>query len=84
MSWALGEPVAPGTRPTLAAGDPHVVASLDTFNGYLTDHQIDFEKTTLKLGRELTIDPQTERSTDDEADRLFTRDYRKGYELPRV
>ncbi len=84
VSWALGEPVAPGTRPTLAAGDPHVVASLDTFNGYLTDHQIDFEKTTLKLGRELTIDPQTERSTDDEADRLFTRDYRKGYELPRV
>jgi hypothetical protein len=32
----------------------------------------------------LVIDPATEKSTDGEANRLFTRDYRKGYELPRV
>jgi hypothetical protein len=35
-------------------------------------------------GRELSIDPRTERSTDPEANRLFTRDYRKGFELPRM
>lgn len=34
--------------------------------------------------RELSIDPQTEKSTDPEAKRLFARDYRKGYELPRA
>jgi hypothetical protein len=45
---------------------------------------VDVSKTKLTLGRELVIDPATEKSTDGEANRLFTRDYRKGYELPRV
>jgi hypothetical protein len=30
------------------------------------------------------IDPTTEKATDPAANRLFTREYRKGYELPRV
>jgi predicted dehydrogenase len=84
VSWALGETVAPGTRPALAADDPHVAASLDTFAAYLADQQIDYATTPLRLGRELTLDPRTERSDDPEANRLFTRDYRKGYELPRA
>jgi hypothetical protein len=84
VSWALGETVSPGTRPTLAADDPHVAATWESFEGYLADNPIDFDATKLSLGRELTIDPQTERSTDAEANRLFSREYRKGYELPRV
>ncbi|MCX7412154.1 MAG: Gfo/Idh/MocA family oxidoreductase [Planctomycetia bacterium] len=84
VSWTLGEVVPPGTRPSLAATDKHVAESLSTFGTYLDDNAIDFEKTPLTLGRELTIDPQTEQSTDPEANRLFTREYRKGYELPRV
>jgi hypothetical protein len=32
----------------------------------------------------LTIDPVTELSSDPEANRLFTREYRKGFELPEV
>jgi len=73
-----------GVRPKLAAEDPRVKASLDTFETYLTDNAVDVSKTALSLGRELAIDPATETSTDTEANRLFTRDYRKGYELPRV
>jgi hypothetical protein len=84
VSWTLGEVVPPGTRPSLAATDKQVAESLGTFGTYLDDNAIDFGKTPLKLGRELTIDPQTEQSTDPEANRLFTREYRKGYELPRV
>ena len=84
VSWALGETVSPGTRPTLAADDPHVAATWESFEGYLADNPIDFDATKLSLGRELTIDPQTERSTDAEANRLFSREYRRGYELPRV
>jgi hypothetical protein len=84
VSWALGETVAPGTRPTLAADDPRVAASLDTFEAYLADHRIDYATTPLKLGRELRLDPRTERSDDPEANRLFTREYRTGYELPRA
>jgi predicted dehydrogenase len=84
VSWELGTVVPPGTRPTLAATDTHVGETWDSFEAYLKDHTIDFAATTLKLGRELAIDPKTERSTDDEANRLFTRDYRAGFELPRV
>lgn len=84
VSWALGQPVSIDARPTLAADDPHAKASLDTFLTYLKDNAVDVSKTRLTLGRELAIDPVTEKSTDLEANRLFTRDYRKGYELPRV
>jgi len=84
VSWALGKEVPLGTRPTLAVSDKHVVFTFDSFDAHLRENNIDFEVTKLSLGRELTIDPTTERSTDDEANRLFTRDYRKGFELPRV
>jgi hypothetical protein len=84
VSWALGEPVSVGTRPTLAADDPRAKASLDTFESYLKDNAVDVSKTRLSLGRELAIDPKTEQASDVEATRLFGREYRKGYELPRV
>ncbi len=84
VSWQLGEAVPPGTRPSLGKDDPHVAATWDTFAAHLAEHQIDFAATKLKLGRELTIDPVTERSTDAQANALFTREYRKGFELPRV
>jgi len=84
VSWALGKEVPLGTRPALAVSDKHVVFTFDSFDAHLRENNIDFEVTKLSLGRELTIDPTTERSTDDEANRLFTRDYRKGFELPRV
>jgi len=84
VSWALGEPVDPGTRPKLAAEDPRVAATFDSFETHLREMEVDFAATPLKLGRELVIDPRTERATDDAANALFTRDYRKGYEIPRV
>jgi len=84
VSWTLGETVPPGTRPSLAAGDPRVAKTWETFESHLTENNVDFATTKLTLGRELTIDPATERSTDEEANRLFGHDYRKGFELPRV
>jgi predicted dehydrogenase len=84
VSWALGERVTLGTRPTLAADHPRVAASLDTFEAYVRENGVDLEKTPLLLGRELAIDPVTERSEDAAVAALFTREYRKGFELPRV
>jgi len=84
VSWMLGEPVELGARPTLAADEPHARASLDSFEAYIRENGVDLAKTKLLLGRELTIDPKSERATDDAANALFTREYRKGYELPRV
>lgn len=84
VSWALGEPASPGTRPALAANDTRVAATFEAFETHLKDNLVDFSLTPLSLGRELTIDPKTEKSTDADANKLFTRDYRKGFELPRV
>jgi len=84
VSWALGEKVAIGTRPALGAGDDRVARTLESFEAHLRENAVDTGVTPLLLGREYAIDPQTERSTDDDANRLFTKDYRKGYELPRV
>lgn len=51
---------------------------------FTVDEGREMTKWARKLGRELTVDPRTERTGDPAADALFTRDYRKGYELPRV
>jgi hypothetical protein len=84
VSWALGQAVEPGTRPGLAADDPRVKQTLESFEAHLAANGVNFAETNLTLGRTLTIDPKTETSDDPEANRLFTREYRKGYELPRV
>ena len=84
VSWALGEPVEPGTPPGLAADNQQVRETLASFDAHLVENDVDFSVTPLSLGRLLTIDPETERSNDAEANRLFTREYRKGFELPLV
>lgn len=43
-----------------------------------------FTKHPHAIGRELSIDPVTERSSDAEANQLFGKEYRQGYELPKA
>ena len=82
VSWMLGEAVEAGSRPSLAADNPRVRQTLESFEAHLAEQTIDYAQTPLTLGRELTIDPVTEQSSNSEANPLFSRDYRKGYELP--
>ncbi len=84
VSWQLGKSVPLGTRPSLLAEDKHVVKTLASFEEHLQEHNIDVTQTPYILGQELVIDPKTELSTNTAANQLFTREYRKGYELPRV
>ncbi len=84
VSWRLGEQASLGTRPRLAADEQHVAETFAAFEAHLRDNQVDLTDTPYVLGREIMIDSTTERSTDAEANRLFTREYRKGFELPRV
>ena len=84
VSWALGKQASLGTRPSLAADESHVVETLAAFEAHLRDNAVDVTDTPYVLGLELSIDPTTEKSSDAEANKLFTREYRKGYELPRV
>ena len=84
ISWTLGTVVPVGTRPSIAAADEHVRETFASLEAHLAENGVDFAATPLKLGRELTIDPRTERSSDPEANALFGREYRRGFELPRV
>ncbi len=84
VSLQVGKAVPAGTRPSQMADNKPVKETLDSFEAHLKDNGINFETTKFYLGRELTIDPKTELSTDSEANRLFTRQYRKGYELPEL
>ena len=84
VSWALGERTDAAASPGLADDDPRVAATLASFREHLAANAVDFSQTPLALGRLLTIDPVTERTSDDAANLLLTRDYRKGYELPRA
>ena len=56
--------------------------TLASFDAHLLENDVDFSVSPLVLGRVLTIYPETEKSDDPEANRLFTREYRKGFELP--
>ena len=84
VSLQVGKVVPAGTRPSQMADNKPVKETLDSFEAHLKDNGVNFETTKFYLGRELTIDPKTELSTDSEANRLFTRQYRKGYELPEL
>lgn len=82
VSLRRGKVVPAGARPSRLSDNKYAVATYESFEQHLTESGVDFERTRLHLGAELTVDPKTELSTDPEANRLFTREYRQGYELP--
>jgi hypothetical protein len=84
VSWRLGNAVPGGTRPSLLSDNKLVAATLTSFEEHLKENNVDFSLTKFYLGQELAIDPKTELSNDEAANRLFTREYRQGFELPRV
>lgn len=81
-SYRTGQAVPEGTRPSQLVSHPRVIETLASFEQYMKDNEVDFNKTKLYLGQVLTIDPKTELSTNAAANQLFTREYRKGFELP--
>jgi predicted dehydrogenase len=83
-SLRTGKPVPGGTRPSRLAENKYVAETLATFEEHLKENNVDFNETKFFLGQELTIDPKTERSDKADANRLFTREYRKGFVLPEV
>jgi len=82
VSWRRGTAVPEGTRPGLLSDNRHVIETLTSFEEHLRANGVDFNQTKYYLGQELTIDPKTELSSDEAANQLFTREYRKGFELP--
>jgi predicted dehydrogenase len=83
ISYRLGtmQPFNPRTR---ALGDDReATETLGRMEEHLRNNSIPLDQTQVRVGRRLTIDPQTERFVnDEEANRHLTREYRRGFEVP--
>lgn len=84
VSWQLGQTASISDRPSRWSENKYIAETLDSFENYTKENNVDFNATKLAIGMELNVDPQTELSTSDEANKLFTREYREGYVLPEV
>jgi predicted dehydrogenase len=66
----------------IRAGDPKILTS-DVLEGHLSSTLPHLGNISYQVGRALTFDGKAERFVDDKpADRLLTREYRKGFEIP--
>ncbi|MFO1095828.1 MAG: Gfo/Idh/MocA family oxidoreductase [Planctomycetaceae bacterium] len=83
ISYRLGSDV-PFSASSQSLGDnTQVVESFETIRANLQDVGMKLEESTYRLGRELAFDAKTEKFLGDpEADKLLTREYRKGFEVP--
>ena len=84
VSWRLGTETSPSDRPAKWSENKYIAETLSSFDEYTKENKVDFKATKLSLGMELTIDPKTELSTSEAANKLFTREYRDGFVLPEV
>lgn len=84
VSWHLGKETTPDARPSKWSENKYVSETLSSFEEYTKENNVDFSTTKLSLGMDLTIDPKTELSTSEAANKLFTREYRDGFVLPEV
>jgi predicted dehydrogenase len=84
VSLRRGTAVPGPTRPSQVTDNKHVAQTYESFEDHLKENGVDFDETKFFVGASLTIDPKTELSTDPAANQLFGREYRKGYELPRM
>jgi predicted dehydrogenase len=68
----------------IRAGDPKLLNS-DATEGHYSCALFQLGNISYRLGRALTFDGKSETFVDDKkADRMLTRDYRKGFDLPRA
>jgi predicted dehydrogenase len=66
----------------IRANDPKML-TCDVFEGHLSSALPHLGNISYRVGRALTFDGKAERFVDDkQADRLLTREYRKGFEIP--
>ena len=81
-SYRLGKQVPFDTSNNALGGNKEVVEAFDMVQDNLRAVGMKLEESTYQLGRELEFDPKTEKFVNDaEADRMLTRQYRKGFEV---
>ena len=81
ISYRLGRLVPFTSKLDLPGKEP--AESFSRMVDHLRENGVAIEKTPVRLGPRLAFDPTRERFVDNaEADKLLTRDYRKGFVLP--
>ncbi|REJ67802.1 MAG: gfo/Idh/MocA family oxidoreductase [Planctomycetota bacterium] len=83
ISYRLGEKQPLAEITAAVAENPQMSASLARIVEHLKANQVDVSGPTLTIGPWLSMDPQTERFTDNAAaNEMLTRPYRSGFEVP--
>ncbi|MFN4258447.1 MAG: Gfo/Idh/MocA family protein [Gemmataceae bacterium] len=84
ISYLLGRVEANPNPAAIFGSDKDGLEALERMLVHLKENGVSFDsKTGLRVGRKLALDSQTETFVSDpEADRLLTREYRKGFEVP--
>jgi predicted dehydrogenase len=83
ISYRLGRQVAFGDPASAFRDDPEAAETFGRMTEHLRDNAVQTSKTNYRFGRRLTMDPKTEHFVNDaDANRMLTREYRRGFEVP--
>ena len=84
ISYRLGTE-QPFSKPTKAFGDDkEAYETLARTEDHLKENKLPLDSMSCRVGRKLHVDSKTESFVNDsEADRLLTREYRKGFAVPK-
>ena len=83
ISYQLGKTKSPDEVRDAVKNEKGVAEALGRMEEHLVANNVDLKKATLTLGPVLEMNPKTERFTNSEAaNKLLTREYRKGFVVP--
>ena len=83
ISYQLGKTQSPDEIRDALKNNKDLAEAYGRMEEHLAANKVDYNTTPLKLGVALTMDPRTERFTsNDEANMMLTREYRKPYVVP--
>jgi hypothetical protein len=82
VSYRLGTMQPFGSRPSEVAESKQQEEAYAGFVEHLKQNGIKPAEAQLRVGCHLTLDPKAEVATRADCNKLFTREYRKGFEVP--
>ena len=83
ISYRLGEAQAPGKDVKAFFNNVAGAEAMARMEKHLADNKVELDKTQMRVGPKLLIDPKTETFTNNkDANLMLTREYRKGFEVP--
>jgi predicted dehydrogenase len=83
ISYRLGTPQLAAKKPGYLLKNKEAQETFARFEQHLTDNGLALDKTPVRMGRELTVDPKSESfHGNKDANALLRREYRKGFMVP--